>query len=153
MRHRKARYKLGMRTSHRVAMLRNMVTSLLEHESIVTTDARAKALRSLADKMITLGKRGDLHARRQALSVIRSKDVTHSLFNDIAPRFADRSGGYTRIIKKGFRPGDGASVSIIELVDKKPKSDTEGSSKGKILSKPKGLKDKLLDKIKSKSDL
>ena len=152
MRHRKARYKLGMRTSHRVAMLRNMVTSLLEHESIVTTDTRAKALRSLADKMITLGKRGDLHARRQALSVIRSKEVTHSLFNDIAPRFADRNGGYTRIIKKGFRPGDGASVSIIELVDKKPTKDAQGSSKGNVLSKPKGLKDKLLDKIKSKTD-
>ena len=131
MRHRKARYKLGMKNSHRVAMLRNMVTSLLEHESIVTTDTRAKALRSLADKMITLGKRGDLHARRQALSVIRSKEVTHSLFNDIAPRFADRNGGYTRIIKKGFRPGDGASVSIIELVDKKPRKDAQGSSKGK----------------------
>jgi large subunit ribosomal protein L17 len=142
-----------MRTSHRVAMLRNMVTSLLEHESIVTTDTRAKALRSLADKMITLGKRGDLHARRQALSVIRSKEVTHSLFNDIAPRFADRNGGYTRIIKKGFRPGDGASVSIIELVDKKPTKDApQGSSKGNLLSKPQGLKDKLLDKIKSKTD-
>ncbi len=153
MRHRKARYKLGMRTSHRVAMLRNMVTSLLEHEFIVTTDARAKALRSLADKMITLGKRGDLHARRQALSVIRSKEVTHSLFNDIAPRFADRNGGYTRIIKKGFRPGDGASVSIIELVDKKPANDAQGSSKGSLSSKPKGLKDKLLDKIKSKTDV
>ncbi len=149
MRHRKANNKLGMRTSHRVAMLRNMVTSLLEHESIVTTDARAKALRILADKMITLGKRGDLHARRQALAVIRSKQVTHDLFSDIAPRFADRQGGYTRIIKKGFRPGDGASVSIIELVDKKPKEASGTAAKG-AASKPKGLKDKLLDKIKSK---
>jgi large subunit ribosomal protein L17 len=149
MRHRKANNKLGMRTSHRVAMLRNMVTSLLEHESIVTTDARAKALRILADKMITLGKRGDLHARRQALAVIRSKQVTHDLFSDIAPRFADREGGYTRIIKKGFRPGDGASVSIIELVDKKPKEASGTVAKG-AASKPKGLKEKLLDKIKSK---
>jgi large subunit ribosomal protein L17 len=148
MRHRKANNKLGMRTSHRVAMLRNMVTSLLEHESIVTTDARAKALRILADKMITLGKRGDLHARRQALAVIRSKQVTHDLFSDIALRFADREGGYTRIIKKGFRPGDGASVSIIELVDKKPKETTGTAAKG--AAKPKGFKDKLLDKIKSK---
>jgi large subunit ribosomal protein L17 len=150
MRHRKARYKLGMNTSHRVAMLRNMVTSLLEHESIVTTDARAKALRTLADKMITLGKRGDLHARRQALSVIRSKDVTQSLFNDIAPRFAERTGGYTRVIKKGFRAGDGASMSIIELVDRKPKDLGESSSKSGITSKAKGLKEKLLDKIKAK---
>ena len=150
MRHRKARYKLGMRTSHRVAMLRNMVTSLLEHESIVTTDAHAKALRTLADEMITLGKRGDLHARRQALSVIRSKDVTHTLFNEIAPRFADRNGGYTRIIKKGFRPGDGASMSFIELVDRKPKDLSEPSSKSGITAKAKGLKEKLLDKIKAK---
>lgn len=150
MRHRKARYKLGMNTSHRVAMLRNMVTSLLEHESIVTTDARAKALRTLADKMITLGKRGDLHARRQALSVIRSKDVTQSLFNDIAPRFAERTGGYTRVIKKGFRAGDGASMSIIELVDRKPKDLDESSSKTGITAKAKGLKEKLLDKIKAK---
>lgn len=145
MRHRKARYKLGMNTSHRVAMLRNMVTSLLEHESIVTTDARAKALRSLADKMITLGKRGDLHARRQALSVIRSEEVTRTLFNDIAPRYADREGGYTRIIKKGYRAGDGAAVSVIELVDKKPKEVSETASKAK------SLKDKLMDKIKSKT--
>ena len=152
MRHRKARYKLGMRTPHRVAMLRNMVTSLLEHESIVTTDARAKAIRSLADKMITLGKRGDLHARRQALSVIRSKDVTHSLFSDIAPRFSDRNGGYTRIIKKGYRPGDGAAVSIIELVDRKLEDKDSSSSKSNVQSKAKGLKDKLLDKIKSKPE-
>ena len=82
-------------------MLRNMVTSLLEYESIVTTDARAKALRSLADKMITLGKRGDLHARRQALRVIRSKRVAKRLFDEIAPRYADRDGGYVRVLKKG----------------------------------------------------
>lgn len=150
MRHRKARNKLGMRTSHRVAMLRNMVTSLLEHESIVTTDARAKALRSLADKMITLGKRGDLHARRQALSVIRSKDVTQSLFNDIAPRFVDREGGYTRIIKKGIRPGDGASMSVIELVDKRPKEAAGSDSKTGIKARAKGLKEKLFDRIKAK---
>jgi large subunit ribosomal protein L17 len=128
-----------------------MVTSLLEHESIVTTDARAKALRSLAEKMITLGKRGDLHARRQALSVIRSEKVTRTLFNDIAPRYADREGGYTRVIKKGYRAGDGASVSVIELVDKKPKEVSETSSKSKGISKAKSLKDKLLDKIKSKT--
>ena len=97
MRHRKAKYKLGMRTSHREAMLRNMVTSLLEHESITTTDARAKAIRSVADKMITLGKRGDLHARRQAMQTIRSKKVTSLLFDEIAPRFSNREGGYVRV--------------------------------------------------------
>jgi len=120
MRHRKARQKLGMRTSHREAMLRNMVTSLLEHETIVTTDALAKALRSLADKMITLGKRGDLHARRQALEVIRSKEVAKRLFDEIAPRFAGRDGGYVRVIKKGTRAGDNAAMSLVELVEKQP---------------------------------
>jgi large subunit ribosomal protein L17 len=98
-------------------MMRNMVTSLLDHERIETTDAKAKELRSLADKMITLGKRGDLHARRQALSVIRSKAVTAKLFDDLADRFRDRPGGYTRVIKVGNRVGDAAPVSIIELVE------------------------------------
>lgn len=142
MRHRRARYKLGMRTSHRQAMLRNMVTSLLEHESIVTTDARAKALRSVADKMITLGKRGDLHARRQALEIIRSKDVAKRLFEEIAPRYADREGGYVRVVKKGFRAGDAAAVSLVELVEKSPDA-------GKKPEKAKGLKDKLVEKLKS----
>jgi large subunit ribosomal protein L17 len=145
MRHRRARYKLGMRTSHREAMLRNMVTSLLEHESITTTDARAKALRSLADKMITLGKRGDLHARRQALQVIRSKKVAQTLFDEIAPRYANREGGYVRVIKKGFRAGDCAAVSLVELVEKRP-----SESKAKVGGKGKGLKEKLMDTLKSK---
>ena len=145
MRHRKARHKLGMRTSHREAMLRNMVTSLLEHESITTTDARAKALRSLADKMITLGKRGDLHARRQALKVIRSKEVARTLFDDIAPRYAQREGGYVRVIKKGFRAGDNAAMSVVELVEKRP-----DAQKGKIKEKAKGLKDKIVEKFSSK---
>ena len=97
--------------------MRNMVTSLLEHERIETTDAKAKALRGLADRMITLGKRGDLHARRQALSIVRSKQVTAKLFGDLAERFRDRPGGYTRVIKIGNRVGDAAPISIIELVD------------------------------------
>ena len=145
MRHRKARYKLGMGTSHRQAMLRNMVTSLLEHETIRTTDARAKALRSLADKMITLGKRGDLHARRQAAKVIRSKSVTKRLFEEIAPRFSERNGGYVRVIKQGFRPGDQAAMSIVELVEKSPQSsDAKGKGGG-----VKGLKDRIVDTLKS----
>jgi large subunit ribosomal protein L17 len=93
-----------------------MVTSLFEHERIETTDAKAKELRKLADKMVTLAKRGDLHARRQALSVIRSKKVTRKLFDDIRDRYLSRNGGYTRIIKKGYRAGDAAPVSIIELL-------------------------------------
>jgi len=97
--------------------MRNMVTSLLDHERIETTDAKAKELRGFADRMITLGKRGDLHARRQALSVIRSKAVTAKLFDELAERFRDRPGGYTRVIKVGNRVGDSAPVSIIELVE------------------------------------
>jgi large subunit ribosomal protein L17 len=95
-----------------------MVTSLLEHERIQTTDAKAKELRGIADRMITLGKRGDLHARRQALSVIRSKDVAAKVFGELADRYRERSGGYTRVIKVGHRAGDAAPVSIIELVDR-----------------------------------
>ena len=102
-----------------------MVTSLLEHERIRTTDAKAKDLRRVAEKMITLGKRGDLHARRQALRVIRSRSVTAKVFEDLANRFRDRPGGYTRVMKLGQRPGDAAPVSIIELVDRpEPESDS-----------------------------
>ncbi len=116
MRHKKSGRKLGRTTSHREAMFRNMVTSLFEHERIVTTKEKAKELRPIAEKMITLAKRGDLHARRQALAFIRSKDVVHKLFTDIQEQFADRNGGYTRIIQTGIRQGDAASMAIIELV-------------------------------------
>ncbi len=98
-------------------MFRNMVTSFLSHERITTTDAKAKELRSIAEKMITLGKRGDLHAMRQAAAVIRDKKVVTKLFTTIAPRYKERAGGYTRIVKLGIRPGDNAPVSILELVE------------------------------------
>ena len=117
MRHNKAGRTLGRNSSHRRAMMRNMVTSLLEHDRITTTDARAKELRKLADKMITLGKKGDLHARRQALQVIQDKKVVAKLFERIAPRYQDRPGGYTRILKLGSRAGDNASLAMIELVE------------------------------------
>lgn len=117
MRHNKSGRRLGRTTSHRVAMFRNMVTSFLNHERITTTDAKAKELRSIAEKMITLGKKGDLHAMRQAASYIREKSVVTKLFTTIAPRYAERPGGYTRIIKLGLRPGDNASLSMIELVE------------------------------------
>src|SRR5512137_203610 len=116
MRHLKAGRKLGRTSSHRLASMRNMVTSLLQHEKIETTDAKAKELRPLTEKMVTLGKRGDLHARRLAMRVIRDESVAKKLFDDIAPRFKDRAGGYTRILKVGRRHGDNAPVSIIELV-------------------------------------
>ena len=117
MRHNKAGKRLGRNTPHRTAMMRNMVTSLLEHDRITTTDARAKELRKIADKMITLGKRGDLHARRQAASVIRDRKVVAKLFDRLGPRYSERPGGYTRIIKLGQRAGDNAALSLIELVE------------------------------------
>ncbi len=116
MRHRKAHRKLGRTSAHRQAMFRNLVTSLFEHERIVTTVQKAKEIRPIAEKMITLAKRGDLHARRQAMSYIRSKDVVAKLFDEIQEQFSDRQGGYTRIIKTGNRRGDAASMAIIELV-------------------------------------
>ena len=118
MKHRVRTRRLGRSTPHRKALLRNMVTSLLEHERIETTDAKAKELRRVADRMITLGKRGTLHARRRALRTIRSRDVTAKLFDSLALRYRDRPGGYTRVLKLGHRPGDAAPISIIELVDR-----------------------------------
>lgn len=129
MRHRKSGRKLNRTSSHRKALMRNMVTSLFDAERIHTTDAKAKELRGLADRMITLGKRGDLHARRQALRVIRSKDVTAKLFDDIAERFKDRPGGYTRVIKLGMRTGDAAAMSIIELVERSEDAEPASSSR------------------------
>lgn len=117
MRHNKSGKRLGRNTPHRTAMLRNMVTSLFEHEKLTTTDARAKELRKVADRMITLGKRGDLHARRQVLNIIRDQKVVAKLFDQIGPRYKDRPGGYTRIIKVGTRLGDNAPQSIIALVE------------------------------------
>ena len=116
MRHRVAGRKLQRNTSHRRALLRNMVTSLLIEERIETTVAKAKTIRPLVEKMITLGKRGDLHARRQALSYLQTKEAVTRLFDTVAPRFGDRNGGYTRITLAGFRRGDGGEIAFIELL-------------------------------------
>ncbi|MBP8644552.1 MAG: 50S ribosomal protein L17 [Syntrophobacteraceae bacterium] len=116
MRHGVSGRKLNRTTSHRSAMFRNMVTSLLQHERICTTVQKAKELRRWADWMITLGKRGDLHARRQALATIRTKNVVHKLFTQLAPRYQNRPGGYTRIVKAGYRRGDAAPMCIVELM-------------------------------------
>jgi len=118
MRHRARSRKLSRTSAHRSALYRNMVTSLLEHESIETTDAKAKEVRRVADRMITLGKRGTLHARRRALSVIRSREVAAKVFGELAARYRNRAGGYTRVLKVGYRVGDAAAVSIVELVDR-----------------------------------
>src|SRR5258706_11260576 len=120
MRHGMHGRKLGRDASHRKAMYANLACSLFEHGRIKTTEAKAKSVKPYAEKMITLGRRGDLHARRQALSELRSQEIVHALFADIAPRMADRPGGYTRIIKIGHRAGDAAEMVYLELVDFDP---------------------------------
>ncbi len=117
MRHRKRGRQLGRNTKHRLALFRNLATSLMEHERIETTEAKAKELRGITDRLITLGKQGTLHARRGALRVLRTKETVSKLFDDIAKRFSDRHGGYTRIIKTRQRPGDAAKLVAIELVE------------------------------------
>lgn len=108
--------KLGLLSGHRRAMLRNLVTSLLREERVVTTTARAKEVRRLADRMISLGKRGDLHARRQALSFLYDETTVKKLFDDLGKRYGERNGGYTRVVQTGFRRGDGAPMALVELV-------------------------------------
>ncbi len=121
MRHQVAKKSFGRNTANRLAMFRNMVHSLVEHERIVTTLPKAKNLRTLADKLIGLGKKGTLHARRQALQILRTPEMAKKLFDDLAPRFKDRNGGYTRILKMDPRKGDGAPMAIIEYLDAKLK--------------------------------
>jgi len=118
MRHGNAHRKLNRTAEHRRAMFANMAVALIKHEQIVTTLPKAKDLRPIVEKLITLGKRGDLHARRQAISQIRDVDVVKKLFEVIGPRYADRNGGYTRVLKAGYRYGDSAPVAVIELVDR-----------------------------------
>ena len=118
MRHRKRGRQLGRNSKHRLALFRNMVTSLMEHERIETTEAKAKELRGITDRLITLGKQGTLQARRGALRVLRTKQTVQKLFDDVAKRFPERNGGYTRIIKTRQRPGDAAKLVAIELVEK-----------------------------------
>ncbi len=144
MRHRKAGLKLNRTPSHRNAMFRNMVTSLLKYERIRTTGAKAKEIRRWADHLITLAKRGDLHARRQALAIVREKEVVHKLFEQADERFGAVAGGYTRVIKLGRRPGDAAPMSLVELIalqdtkkkkTKKKKTKTEGKQTKKAVDK------------------
>ena len=120
MRHQRSGKKLGRDSAHRKALYLNLAGALIEHGRIQTTEAKAKAVKPFAEKLITLGKRGDLHARRQALAALRSNDVVHRLFAEIAPRFSDRPGGYTRIVKLGPRQGDAADMVYLELVDFEP---------------------------------
>ena len=149
MRHRVAGRKLGRHTQHRRWMFRNMLVSLLDHERLRTTLAKAKELRMWADKIITLGKRNDLHARRQAFAVLRSEDIVKKLFGEIAPRFKDRQGGYTRIYRIGWRHGDAAPLSLIELVTAAPTVEKKKSAVKKakealkkVTPKGKGVEEK-----------
>ena len=120
MRHRRSGRKLGRDAAHRKALYANLTASLIEHGRIRTTLAKAKEVRPVAEEMITLGRRGDVPARRQALKFLRSQDVVHKLFSDVGPRFAERPGGYSRIVKLGPRQGDAAEMAYLELVDYVP---------------------------------
>ena len=126
MRHAHKGKKLGRDSAHRKALYANLACSLIEHGRIKTTQAKAKAVKPYAEKMITLGRRGDMHARRQAVAFLRSKDVVHKLFTEVGPAFAERPGGYTRIVKLGQRYGDAADMVYLELVDFEP----DGSASG-----------------------
>ena len=139
MRHRKDGYKLGRRTQHRWALFRNLLVGLFRHERIATTEAKAKAVRSLADHVISLAKQESLHARRQVLSLVPDTKVVGRVFDTIAARFSERNGGYTRIIKTGVRPGDGAPMVLLELVDRAEAPPDKGKGKGEKKEKaPKG---------------
>lgn len=129
MRHLKSGRQLSRNSSHRWALMRNLITALLREEKIRTTDPKAKELRRWADRVITLGKRGTLHARRQALSIVQDKAVVRKLFDTLGPRFKDRPGGYTRIIKLGLRRGDAAQMALIELVGSEGENHPGGGRK------------------------
>jgi large subunit ribosomal protein L17 len=130
MRHGNAHRKLGRTTAHRTAMFANMAASLIKHEQIVTTLPKAKELRPFVEKLVTLAKRGDLHARRQAISQVRDVAQVGKLFTTLGPRYRDRNGGYTRVLKAGYRFGDNAAMAVIEFVDRDP--DAKGQDSGPV---------------------
>ena len=130
MRHRTSGRKLNRTSTHRKAMFANMATSLIKHEQIKTTLPKAKELKRIADKLVTLGKRGDLHARRQALAAIGDRTQVQKLFGELAERYRERSGGYTRVLRAGFRYGDSAPMAVIELVDRN--TDAKGQDSGPV---------------------
>ena len=148
MRHRVAGRKFSRHSQHRTWMFRNMLVSLLEHERLRTTLAKAKELRGWADRMITLGKKGSLHARRRAFAMLRNEGVVKKLFDEIAPRFKDRPGGYTRVYKLGWRPGDNAPLSLIELVT----APSAGEKKKSAVGKAKEVLGKVTPKKKAKGE-
>jgi len=132
MRHRNAGFKLGRNTRHRNALLRNLVTSVIVEDRVETTVAKAKAVRPHVEKMITLGKKGDVHARRQALSFLRTDDAVKRLFDTVAPRYGDRQGGYLRIVRTGFQKGDGAEKAFIELLGAEKQLDEKREKRAEL---------------------
>ena len=135
MRHRNAGYKLGRNTSHRRALLRNLVTSIILEDRVETTVAKAKAVRPHVEKLITLGKKGDLHSRRQALSFLQTRDAVTRLFDTVAPRYGDRNGGYLRIVRRGFQRGDGAEKAFIELLGAEQLLDEKRQKRAEVRAK------------------
>ena len=152
MRHRKAGVKLNRTSSHRKAMFRNMVTSLIKHGKIRTTDAKAKELRRWGDKLVTLAKRGDLHARRQALAIVTEAAVVKKLFEEAADRFGNIPGGYTRVVKLGRRPGDAASMSLVDFVTNEDIRSKQSKKKAKKTTTDSSSKKSELQKEEIKSD-
>ncbi len=144
MRHRKAGFKLGRNTSHRRAMLRNLVTSILLEDRVHTTITKCKAARPLVEKMITLGKKGDLHSRRQALSYMMTDESVTRLFEVVAPRYGDRQGGYLRIVRTGFQKGDGAEKAFIELLGSEALLDEKRQKRAEIKAKRREEMDKAM---------
>jgi large subunit ribosomal protein L17 len=155
MRHRNAGFKLGRNTSHRRALLRNLVTSVIVEDRVVTTVAKAKAVRPHIEKMITLGKKGDLHARRQALSFLQTDAAVERLFDVVAPRYGDRNGGYLRIIRKGYkgiRQGDGSELVIIELLGAEKQLEVKRQKRADLKAKKRAELEKQLEEQKKESE-
>ena len=149
MRHRNAGFKLGRNTSHRRALLRNLVTSVIIEDRVETTVAKAKAVRPLVEKMITLGKKGDLHSRRQALAFLTTDDSVTRLFETVAPRYGDRQGGYLRIVKTGFQKGDGAEKAFIELLGAEKQLDEKRQKRAEVKAKKRAELAEALEKEKN----
>ena len=152
MRHRNAGFKLGRNTSHRQALLRNLTTSVLIEDRVETTVAKAKAVRPHVEKMITLGKKGDLHARRQALSFLRTDEAVARLFDTVAPRYGDRQGGYLRIVRTGFQKGDGAEKAFIELLGAEKQLDAKRQKRDDIKAKKRADLEKHLEEQKKEEE-
>src|SRR5271157_3148661 len=148
MRHRNAGFKLGRNTSHRRALLRNLATSVLQEDRVETTVAKAKAVRPHVEKMITLGKKGDLHSRRQALSFLRTGEAVDRLFSTVAPRYGDRAGGYLRIVRTGFKKGDGAEKAFIELLGAEKQLEVKKQKRDEIKAKKRAELEKQLEESK-----